>query len=286
VSATRPLLETQRHLLTVALPPEPVVIYADSARLTQVIGNLLNNAAKYTDAGGSIELVARREGDEVAISVRDSGIGIAAGQVPQVFDMFAQLTPALERSRGGLGIGLSLARALVELHGGSIEARSEGAGRGSEFVVHLPLVHQAGGAVRESDTEAPVDVPSRVSRRVLLVDDNADAAQTLATMLILHGMDVRVAFGGKEGLRVAEEWHPEAAVVDIGMPHFNGYELCRRIREQPWGEHVLLIACTGWGQTEDRQRARAAGFDAHLVKPIQPDDLLRYISSTTERPAH
>jgi CheY-like chemotaxis protein len=209
--------------------------------------------------------------------VRDSGIGIDPLQVPRVFDMFAQLKPALERSRGGLGIGLSLSRALVEMHGGRIEASSAGVGEGSTFVIHLPIVHHAGDAVAPADTETAI-VGGRSGRRVLVVDDNADAASTLATMLSLHGFETRLAFGGKDGLRIAEEWQPDVAVIDIGMPQLNGYELCRLIREQPWGERMLMIACTGWGQNDDRERARAAGFDVHLVKPIKPDELVHVIS--------
>ncbi|HYS13310.1 MAG TPA: PAS domain S-box protein [Burkholderiaceae bacterium] len=279
VETTRPLIDAQRHQLVLELPAQPIVVYGDLTRLTQVVGNLLNNAAKYTDVGGKIELVVRREGDEASIVVRDNGIGIEPQQAACIFDMFAQLTPALERSRGGLGIGLSLARGLVELHGGRIEARSEGTGRGSEFTVHLPIVHQAADSAPLRQAQPSFDVGARAGRRVLVVDDNADAAQTLATMLILSGLDTRLAFGGKEGMRIAEEWRPDAAVIDIGMPQFNGYELCRRIREQPWGDRMLLIACTGWGQNEDRQRARVAGFDVHLVKPIQPDEVLRIVSA-------
>jgi len=281
IETTRPLIDAQRHQLVLDVPAHPIVVYGDVTRLTQVVGNLLNNAAKYTDVGGRIELVVRREADTVSIVVRDNGIGIEPQQAASIFDMFAQLKPALERSRGGLGIGLSLARGLVDLHGGRIEARSEGSGRGSEFTVYLPVVLQAVEAAPLPQAQRSIDVASRAGQRVLVVDDNADAAQTLATMLILSGLDTRLAFGGKEGMRIAEEWRPDAAVIDIGMPQFNGYELCRRIREQPWGDRMLLIACTGWGQNEDRQRARAAGFDVHLVKPIQPDEVLRIVSAGT-----
>jgi PAS domain S-box-containing protein len=277
IETTRPLIDAQRHRLTITLPDEPIVLWGDLTRLTQVVANLLNNAAKYTDTGGHIDVTVERHADEVAIGVRDSGIGIDPLQVPRVFDMFAQLKPALERSRGGLGIGLSLSRALVEMHGGRIEASSAGVGEGSTFVIHLPIVHHAGDAVAPADTETAI-VGGRSGRRVLVVDDNADAASTLATMLSLHGFETRLAFGGKDGLRIAEEWQPDVAVIDIGMPQLNGYELCRLIREQPWGERMLMIACTGWGQNDDRERARAAGFDVHLVKPIKPDELVHVIS--------
>jgi PAS domain S-box-containing protein len=283
IETTRPLIDAQRHQLTVSIVDEPIVLYGDLTRLTQVIGNLLNNAAKYTDTGGQIELVVRRESDMVSISVRDNGIGIEPHQVARAFDMFAQLKPALERSRGGLGIGLSLSRGLIELHGGSIEAKSGGSGQGSEFIVRLPIVHLSAESVQVSaESSAPV-ASTLTSRRILVVDDNTDAAQTLATVLNLHGFETRLAFGGKDGLRIAEEWRPDVAVIDIGMPQLNGYELCRYIREQEWGERMQLVACTGWGQNDDRQRARAAGFDVHLVKPIQPDELLRVVAGGVTR---
>jgi signal transduction histidine kinase/CheY-like chemotaxis protein len=274
IETTQPLIQAQRHTLSVELPTEPVVVYGDPTRLTQVLANLLNNAAKYTDPGGRIALQAHVDGDEVDIRVSDTGIGIEPAQLSRVFEMFSQLEPALERSRGGLGIGLSLSRGLVELHGGRLEAHSEGAGRGSTFTVSLPIVHA------EPDV-ADDDGPARTaanSVRVLVVDDNTDAAQTLATMLELQGMDSRAAFGGRDGLVVAEQWRPEVVVVDIGMPDINGYEFVRRLREQPWGEPVLAIACTGWGQNEDRERARAAGFDHHLVKPIEPEAIAKIVA--------
>ncbi len=276
IEAVRPLIDAQRHRLTLDVPHDPILLYGDPARLTQVIANLLNNAAKYTDAGGSVHVRVQREGDEVTVAVIDNGIGMDPLQCNQVFDMFAQLAPALERSRGGLGIGLSLSRGLVEMHGGRIEARSTGLGTGSEFVVWLPVLHQTRDAQQEPGEQ--VARPGLAGRRVLVVDDNADAAKTLGTMLVLHGVETRVAFGGKEGLQVAEQWRPDAAVIDIGMPHFNGYEMCRRLRQHTWGESMLLIACTGWGQADDRARARAAGFDLHLVKPIEPDAVLRAIA--------
>jgi PAS domain S-box-containing protein len=277
----RQVIDAHRHQLTLDLPAAPIVLYGDLMRLTQVLGNLLSNAVKYTDTGGQITVTVRHDADNVSIAVRDNGIGIEPQQVPRVFDMFAQLKPALERSRGGLGIGLSLSRGLIELHGGRIEARSGGHGQGSEFVMRLPIVDQTGGKALDS-TATPVHAPAAaVGRRVLVIDDNADAAHTLAMMLTLHGLETRLAFGGREGLRVAEEWRPDAAVVDIGMPQLNGYELCRRIREHPWGEQVLMIACTGWGQVEDKERARAAGFDVHLVKPIDPDEVLQALFGRT-----
>jgi PAS domain S-box-containing protein len=279
LETTQPLLESQGHRLLLDLPEQPIMLHGDLMRLTQVFANLLNNAAKYTDPGGEIALQVRAEGDHVRVSVRDSGIGIEAQQLPRVFDMFAQLAPALERAGGGLGIGLALSRGLVELHGGSMEARSEGIGRGSEFVVRLPIVPAAEPADAEPAAQpaAPAS-PALPPRRLLVADDNVDAASSLAVLLSLHGQEVRTAFGGLEALRLAEEWQPDAAVLDIGMQDMNGYELCRRLRAQDWGRKLLLIACTGWGQDTDRELARSAGFDHHLVKPVDPEDLLRLLS--------
>ncbi len=276
VEATQPLLDAQHHRFVLDLPPEPVVVHGDLTRLTQVFANLLSNAAKYSDAGGRITLRAWLEPEAVCVSVSDSGIGIDVQQLPHVFDMFAQLAPALERAGGGLGIGLALARGLVELHGGTMAAHSAGPGQGSEFVVRLPVTSQSGPADDHGqDAAAPEPVPPR--HRVLVVDDNADAAESLAALLELHGQDVRVALSGADALRIAHEWAPEVGVLDIGMPAMNGYQLCRELRAQAQGRQPLLIACTGWGQEADRDRARAAGFDVHLVKPVDPNAVLRLL---------
>jgi CheY-like chemotaxis protein len=284
LETTHPLFAARGHALSLHLPAEPVMIYGDAMRLTQVFVNLLTNAAKYTDPGGHVALSVQREDGSVRIAVRDDGIGIAAPDLPRVFDMFAQLEPALDRSGGGLGIGLALTRGLVELHGGSITAHSGGAGHGSEFIVQLPI--RAVAQPRPADGDGAAAEAHRLrAHRLLVVDDNVDAAQTLAAMLGLHGQDVRTAYGGAEALDIADGWHPEAAVLDIGMSGMNGYELCRRIRASDWGGHVLLIACTGWGQPEDRARSRAAGFDVHLVKPIEPTDVLDALARLDERPA-
>jgi CheY-like chemotaxis protein/anti-sigma regulatory factor (Ser/Thr protein kinase) len=277
LEAMRPLIESQGQRLQLDLPAEPIQVYGDLTRLTQVFGNLLNNAAKYTDPNGLIMLSVTLRGDRARISVRDSGIGIDARQLPHVFDMFSQLAPALDRSRGGLGIGLALTRGLIELHGGTIESFSAGPGRGSEFVVQLPVTPPA--RQRESklaNLDSP-EIAQQRRRRMLVVDDNVDAAQTLAAILELHGHDVRVAYSGADGLRIAEEWKPEVGVLDIGIPDFNGYELARGIRERCIDQPPLLIACTGWGQQEDVARAREAGFDHHLVKPVDPDAVLRLL---------
>ncbi|MGM9486379.1 PAS domain S-box protein [Ideonella sp. YS5] len=282
VEATQHLLDARHHRLKLQLPEETVMVHGDLTRLTQVFANLLNNAAKYSDPGSEILLGAELDGEQVRISVRDHGIGISAEQLPLIFRMFSQLAPALDRSGGGLGIGLALARGLVEQHGGSLQARSEGAGKGSEFVVTLP-VGTAPPRVHGGSSQAAVSDPPQ--HRLLVVDDNVDAAQTLAAMLTLHGQDVRTAFNGYDALQVAETWRPDVAVLDIGMPGLNGYQLCERLREQSHGRPPLLIACTGWGQEADRERAHAAGFDFHLVKPIEPAALLRLLAAAEADPA-
>ena len=283
LEATRPLIEARQQRLALELLPKPLILYGDLTRLTQVLSNLLNNAVKYTDAGGQITLSVQANETKAQVRVRDTGIGIEAHQLPRVFDMFAQLAPALDRAGGGLGIGLALTRGLVELHGGSIDACSAGAGRGSEFVVTLPIVaaRQPGESAGPGSDEAAGALPPR---RLLVVDDNTDAAQTLATLLSLHGQDVRTAFSAEEALQIVQQWTPDVAVLDIGLPDLNGYELCRRIRAQPWGAQPLLIACTGWGQKEDIDRAHQAGFDFHLVKPVDPNAVLRLLAQDRRPP--
>ncbi|HSW22650.1 MAG TPA: ATP-binding protein, partial [Burkholderiaceae bacterium] len=267
LEVARPLIESRQQRLVLELDAAPIMLYGDFTRLTQVFSNLLDNAAKYTDAGGQITLTVRASAAKVQVRVRDSGIGIDVQQLPHVFEMFAQLAPALERSGSGLGIGLALTRGLVELHGGDVDAYSAGAGRGSEFVVTLPI--EAAQRPTE-DSAARSDEPAAEppARRLLVVDDSPDAAQTLSMLLSLHGQDVRAAFTSEEALQIVQDWQPDAAVLDIGLPDLSGYELCRRIRAQPWGAQPLLIACTGWGQQEDVDRARQAGFDFHVVKPV------------------
>ena len=268
VEAARPLLAASGHELEVALPPDPVQLDADPTRLSQILLNLLNNAAKYTPRGGHIRLAAEREGAAVTVSVRDNGIGIAPEHLPHVFEMFSQVTPALERSEGGLGIGLALVRGLLELHGGSIEARSDGPGRGSEFIVRLPAVEAPAAPPREpTGDEAWHQGGPR--RRILVVDDNQDAADSLSLMLQLKGHDIRTAQDGLQGVQIAEEYRPDLVLLDIGMPKMNGYEAARHIRQQPWGQSMLLVALTGWGHEDDKRRAAEAGFDHHLTKPVE-----------------
>ena len=275
VETSRPLIEEAGHELVVRLPSEPVFVNADTTRLAQVFSNLLNNAAKYTERGGHIRLTAEAAGGEVRVSVQDDGIGIPAPMLPAIFEMFTQVDRSLEKAQGGLGIGLSIVKRLVEMHGGTVEARSAGHGKGSELIVRLPalappveepgLATGAGGA---GDVTAPDQPAAR--RRVLVADDNADSAESLAMMLELMGNEVRIAHDGLEALEAAAEFRPGVIVLDIGMPRMNGYDTCRCLREQPWGREIVIVALTGWGQAEDKRRSKEAGFDRHLVKPIEP----------------
>ena len=269
VEIARPFIESRRHKFDMVLPPEPVAIEGDRTRLAQVFSNLLNNAAKYTEAGGQILLSAAIEGRDAVVRVRDNGIGLAPQSLDSIFDMFVQVDRTLERSQAGLGVGLTLAKRLVELHDGSIEARSEGEGKGSEFVVRLPLT----GARVESRRERRDGATAERGRRILLADDNVDFASSLGELLSARGHEVRIAHDGAEAIALAEEFMPEVAFVDIGMPKVHGYEVARRLRAAPATAGALLVAVTGWGQDNDRKRAREAGFDRHLVKPVDPDQL-------------
>ena len=284
VETARPLMAEAEHELTVTLPPQPMYVEADLTRLAQVFVNLLHNAAKYTPAGGQIWLNAESQGGEIVVSVRDNGIGITAEHLPHLFEMFSQVTPALDRSDGGLGIGLSLVRGLVGLHGGTVAAHSAGPGQGSEFVVRLPVCE-----VPARDLQAPAGekkLPnSGPTCRVLVADDNQDSADGLGTLLELKGYEVETAHDGLEAVDAAAAFQPDVALLDIGMPGLNGYEAARRIREQPWGEAMVLIAVTGWGQDDDKQRAKEAGFDHHLTKPIDTADLEKLLREVAEGPA-
>jgi CheY-like chemotaxis protein/anti-sigma regulatory factor (Ser/Thr protein kinase) len=269
------------HELTIEVPAERIVVDADAARLAQVIGNLLNNACKFTDPGGHIALRVSLEDGDAVIRVRDDGIGLAPDHLSIVFDMFAQVDTSLERSRDGLGIGLTLVKQLIVLHGGSVAVASDGPGRGSEFTVRLPAVQGVRAAEPVSTVES---LSPATARRVLVVDDNIDGAESLALLLRLAGHVIEVAHDGHEALAVAERFRPEVALLDIGLPGLNGYEVCERLRQQPWGRTVTIIALTGWGQDEDRRRSSMAGFDAHMVKPVDPQALLRMLAG--ERQQH
>ena len=276
VESSSPLIEQMGHQLTVTLPKQEIMVDADMTRLAQVVLNLLNNAAKYSDRGGHIQLNVEREGGDAVVTVKDTGIGIAADQLPRVFRMFTQVDRSLERSQGGLGIGLTLVKRLVDLHGGVVEARSAGLGKGSEFVVRLPIV------VETSKPQAPgvEDEPAapKSSLRILIVDDNRDGADSLSELLKMMGNDTRTAYDGQQGVALAGEYRPDVILLDIGLPTLNGYEACHLIRQQPWSQDVLLIAVTGWGQDDDRRRSHEAGFDHHMVKPVDPQALMSMIA--------
>jgi len=269
VEIVRPFIDARRHRFDCVLPDEPILVEGDRTRLAQVFSNLLNNAAKYTDPGGQILLSAAREGSDAVVRVRDNGVGLAPESLEHIFDMFVQVDRTLERSQAGLGVGLTLARRLVQLHEGVIEAHSDGTGRGSEFVVRIPLSYARIAEVARAAEPARAGT----GRRILLADDNIDFAASLGDLLSAQGHDVRIAHDGAEALRTAEAFHPEVAFVDIGMPKVHGYEVARRMRAAPGTARTLLVAVTGWGQENDRKRAREAGFDRHLVKPVDPGEI-------------
>ena len=274
VELAQPLLDGARHQFSLTLPPQPLVVHGDTARLTQALSNLIVNAAKYTPPGGHIAVDAAQHGPLVEIHVNDDGIGLSAEQIPQVFEMFNQVNGASDHAQGGLGIGLALARGLVLMHGGTLVARSAGLGQGSTFTVGLPLAAPA--ALPEPAPAEPLAspqflVPPSARRRVVVADDLRDAAESLAQVLRAMGHEVFLAFDGAQALMLAERHRPEVVLLDLGMPALDGVEACRRIRAQPWGRSMLLIAQTGWGQPHDRKRTREAGFDHHLVKPIDLD---------------
>jgi PAS domain S-box-containing protein len=271
----RPLLKQE---LQVTVPPEPIALEADPTRLAQVFGNLLSNACRYTPAGGHIALDARVEGGELEVTVRDDGIGIAAEHLQRLFQMFSQVESAGSRAQGGLGIGLALAKGLVELHGGSISARSAGLGSGSEFTVRLPLAAENAAAPA---AVVPAHPTTLAGRRILVVDDNRDSALTLATLLELEGAQVRTAYDGESAVAVAREAAPEVILLDIGLPGMNGYDACRAIRAQQAAPRPIVLALTGWGQEDDRRKSAEAGFDGHLVKPVDHAQLLRAIDELT-----
>ena len=280
VETVAPLVEQGRHELLLDLPSEPLALWADRVRLTQVLANLLNNACKYTDAGGRLHLRARRDGDWVELVLSDNGIGIPPDMLERVFELFTQVDRTLGRSQGGLGIGLALVKRLVEMHGGQVRADSDGLGRGSRFTLRLPLAPSARGG-RHLAGEAQADAAS--GRRVLVVDDNADAADSLALLLRLQGHEVRTTYDGEQAYDELARWRPDLALLDIGMPGLSGHALARRVRQQAWGAGLRLVALTGWGQAQDRERARESGFDDHLVKPADPRALEALLQAPAAR---
>jgi signal transduction histidine kinase/DNA-binding response OmpR family regulator len=278
VQISRPLIDEFEHDLTVSIPSEPIAIDADELRLAQVFSNLLNNAAKYTEPGGKIWLTAERQETNIIIRVKDTGIGIPDDKLSEVFEMFSQLQRSLEQTRQGLGVGLTLVKRLVEMHGGRIEVRSDGPGKGSEFIVRLPIM--LGSAPEAKPPVINGDVQSRTSPlRILIADDHVISNESLARVLELMGHEIHSAYDGEEAFRAAEQFEPRVALLDIGMPKLNGYDLCRRIREQPWGKTMILVALTGWGGERDRQRGLEAGFNGHLTKPVPPEQLEKLIAT-------
>ncbi len=282
VETSQALILESKHHFKMNIPGAPLIIDADSTRIIQIISNLLTNAAKYTPSGGEIYLSLTQDNDDAVLSVRDSGIGIPPEQLSNIFTMFSQLKPALERSQGGLGIGLSLVRGLVELHGGTIIALSEGDSKGSEFIVRLPILQTQKETAR-TNTSAPLsalETNSINGKRILVVDDNVDAAESLALLLEMSGHITKSVHDGTTGLTAAEEFRPDVILLDIGLPDINGYEVARRIRQKTWGDNILLIAATGWGQQKDKDLATAAGFDKHLTKPIDYQTLNCLLETT------
>ncbi|WKB52907.1 hybrid sensor histidine kinase/response regulator [Eleftheria terrae] len=280
VETVRPLLVQRGHRLRVSLPPEPIYLDGDPVRLAQIFTNLLNNACKFTPVGGRISLTAQPEAGKVCVTIADSGRGITAEALQRVFDPFTRIDRLLDRTEGGLGVGLSLARTLAELHGGGIVAASRGPDQGAEFIVTLPLSttqpHPGALAQREAS-------PAPAGQRVLLVDDNPDTVSTLASLLAMMGHEVKTASGGLEALEAGPDFHPDVVLLDIGMPGMDGYETARRVRGTSWGREAALVAATGWGQEEDKQRALKAGFNAHMTKPIDPQALERLLGGLDAR---
>jgi signal transduction histidine kinase/CheY-like chemotaxis protein len=282
VEISRPLIDARKHHLESSLPGQEVRVTGDPARLAQVVSNLLNNAAKYTEEGGRIELSVEANCDQAVLRVRDTGVGIAAAMLPHVFDLFTQVQGSVSRSEGGLGIGLTLVRSLVEMHGGSVTAFSEGLGRGSEFVIRLPLLKEtATPADKLGEKEAKTRKVS--ARSILIVDDNLDAAESLACVLRLTGHDVRTAHDGPGALEAARARPPQVVLLDIDLPGMSGLEVARRMREDPGLKNVLLVALTGYGQDEARLRSQEAGFNAHLVKPVDLDALQALLAHAAPR---
>lgn len=270
IETARPLIGAKHQVLHTELCEDPILISGDAARLAQVFGNLLDNASKYSDAGATLTIACRTNGDQAEVIVSDTGIGLSAEQLPNVFDMFSQVDRSHARTRGGLGIGLHIVKQLVDMHEGSIEVSSAGLGQGSRFTVRLPL---AKGLAHVNAGPAAGAVALARPLRILVADDNRDAVQALGLLLKSHGHGVSIAHSGPDALSEAERIAPQVIILDIGMPHMDGYETCRRIRSTPWGRDICLIALTGWGQAEDLRRAQEAGFDHHVVKPVDMERL-------------
>jgi signal transduction histidine kinase len=277
VETVQPVIDAAGHTLTLAIPSEPLYLDADLTRLAQVFSNLLTNSAKYTERGGQISLAAHHQGSEVVVSVRDTGIGIPAEALPTIFDMFSQVDRSIERSTGGLGIGLALVKGLVEMHGGVVTAHSGGLGKGSLFTVRLPGLESPA----KHEHLIPADktpIAGGAGRRILVADDSRDTAASMASLLAALGHEVRTVHDGIAAVQVAGEFRPEVIIMDVGMPRLNGYDACRLIREQLWGKDATIIALTGWAQDDDRRLSKEAGCDAHLIKPVFITDLVEILS--------
>jgi PAS domain S-box-containing protein len=276
LTTSRPFIDESQHELKLVLPREPVLLNADLVRMAQVLSNLLINAAKYTTPGGTITLRAERQDGEVVITIKDSGIGIPPELLPKIFDMFMQGDRTMTRIHSGLGIGLTLVKRLVEMHGGSVEAWSEGKDKGSEFTIRVPALVDPRS--RERDAIHPDDSMPKGHRRILIVDDNELSANSLSILLGMAGNETRTAYDGAEAVATAETFRPDVVLLDLGLPLMDGYETCTRIRKQPWGKDILVVALTGWGQAEDRRRSTEAGFDRHIVKPADPVQLMKMLA--------
>jgi CheY-like chemotaxis protein len=276
IETSEPTLNKNNQRITVHRPASPVFVNADRTRLAQVFANLLNNSSKYSEPGQEISLTFEQDGNDALIRVRDNGIGIPPEMLPRVFEMFSQADRGSGRSRGGLGIGLSLVKRILEMHGGTVTAQSEGVGRGSEFIVRLPAIDVRQVTTGADSTAVNGQLPRR---RILVVDDNADAAESLAALLSISGHETRLAHDGHAAVEEAKQFQPDVVFLDIGMPMLDGHETAKLIRQQPWGKEMVLVALTGWGQSEDRRRSKDAGFNHHLVKPADPTVVAKLLAS-------
>lgn len=283
VETSLPLIEKHGHELTVKLPPQSILLNGDLTRLAQVFLNLLNNAAKFTAKGGRIDLSAERQGCEVLVSVKDTGIGISSAHTDTVFDMFSQVEGSLSRSQGGLGIGLSLVKRLVEMHQGRVEVKSDGADKGSEFLVRLPIAVEKLSPIKAINEASDRTIQSS-ALQVLVVDDNKDAALSLMILLKTLGNTVWMAHDGEEAVDSSAKYRPDVVLLDIGLPKMSGYDVARTIRQEPWGQKMTLIALTGWGQDEDKRKSKEAGFDRHMVKPVDPQSLMELLCELHPKP--
>jgi CheY-like chemotaxis protein len=285
IESNRAMLESRQQHLQLDLPSDPIWLYVDSRRIGQVFASIINNSSKFSDPGADIKIHASRDLHHLVVTITDEGVGISEDLLPQVFDMFTRNGHYNRDSPIGLGVGMTLAKRLVELHGGRISVHSDGPGQGSSFVVKLNLLNVPPLRAVSPAADAVATNPGRANARVLIVDDNRDGAQGLALMLDIEGHEVRTAADGLEALKIAEEFQPHVVLLDIGMPGMDGYETARRLRARPWAQSALLCALTGWGQEDDKRRARIAGFDRHLVKPIDPEEISRIVAEICQSPA-